>query len=204
MTWHRTVGVGRRSAPKEDARIASYWSLSPRELLERLRSSNDGLSSAAAAERLRNYGPNELRERRPLTRAGVLLRQLRSPLLLLLVFAAAASALSCEWLDSTIVLTIVAVTAAVGYSREYSAQAAAATLRARVRVQANALRDGHPTLVPVEHLVPGDVVLLAAGSLVPADGVILEATDCFVSEAVLTGESFPVEKRSGTVPGSTS
>ena len=137
-----------------------------------------------------------------LSRTGVLISQLRSPLLLLLVFAAAASALSGEWLDSAIVLTIVMATAGIGYSREYSAQTAAAALGARVRVRANVLRDGQSALVPIELVVPGDVVLLAAGSLVPADSVVLDATDCFVSEAVLTGESFPVEKKPGIVPAS--
>src|SRR5207253_6740057 len=73
-------------------------------------------------------------------------------------------------------------------------------LRARVRVRASVLRDGHPQPVPMEQVVPGDVVLLAAGSLVPADGVLLDATDCFVSEAVLTGESFPTEKKTGSIP----
>src|SRR6185369_16256971 len=63
--------------------------------------------------------------------------------------------------------------------------------------------DGRPVPVPIEQVVPGDVVLLSAGSLVPADGVILDATDCFVSEAVLTGESFPTLKRPGPVEVST-
>ena len=90
-------------------------------------------------------------------------------------------------------------TVGIGYSREYRAQAAAAALQARVRARARVLRDGASSAVPTEEVVPGDVVLLSAGSLVPADAVVLEATDCFVSEAVLTGESFPVEKRPGAV-----
>jgi magnesium-transporting ATPase (P-type) len=72
---------------------------------------------------------------------------------------------------------------------------AAAALRARVRTRVVAVRDGNTIRVPIEEIVPGDVVALSAGSLVPADGVLLEATDLFVTEAVLTGESFPVEKR---------
>lgn len=187
-------------APNTD--LGTYWALQTVDLLRQLRSTPEGLSSADAGERLREYGPNELRERHPLSRVGVLLKQVRSPLLLLLVFAAAASALSGEWLDSAIVLTIVVATVAIGYSREFSAQSAAAALRARVRVLTTVLRDGRQELVPVEHVVPGDVVLLSAGSLVPADGVVLKATDCFVSEAVLTGESFPVEKQPGISPAS--
>src|SRR6185436_15171576 len=87
----------------------------------------------------------------------------------------------------------------IGYTREYQAETAAAALQARVRTHARVVRDGGVVDVPLQVIVPGDVVLLAAGSLIPADGVILEAADFFVSEAVLTGESFPVEKHAGTV-----
>jgi Mg2+-importing ATPase len=129
----------------------------------------------------------------------VLLNQLRNPLLLVLVFAAAASALTGEWVDAHIVLAIVFASVGVGYTREYRAEAAAADLQARIRSRARTLRDGRALDVPVEEIVPGDVVLLSAGSLVPADGVILNATDCFISEAVLTGESFPVTKQAGAL-----
>ena len=183
---------------------AAYWAMEPSALLRSLESTTDGLSAAEAAARLRTFGSNELREQRTLSRIGILLRQLRSPLLLLLVFAAAASALSAEWLDSAIVLAIVAATVGIGYSREYSAEAASAALRARVRVLARVVRDGSPVSVPMEDVVPGDVVLLSAGSLVPADAVVLTATDCYVSEAVLTGESFPVAKTAAPSPASAS
>jgi Mg2+-importing ATPase len=179
--------------------LAAYWALDVEELSKWLQSGPEGLSAARAAERLREYGPNELRKRRRLSRLDVLVRQLRSPLLLLLVFAAAASAVTGDWLDAGIVSSIVAATVGIGYSREYSAQAAAAALSSRLRVRASVLRDGRTEAVPIEELVPGDVVLLTAGSLVPADAVILEATDFFVSEAVLTGESFPVRKAPGAV-----
>jgi Mg2+-importing ATPase len=137
-----------------------------------------------------------------LSRLDVVVRQIRSPLLLLLVFAAGAAVLSGEWLDATIVLFIVVVTVGIGYSREYGAQAAAARLQARLHGRTSVLRDGYTQSVLTEDIVPGDVVLLLAGSLVPADAVILDATDFFVSEAVLTGESFPVQKRPGTVDAS--
>ena len=117
----------------------------------------------------------------------------------LLLLAAAASAFTGEWVDATIVLVIVAATVVIGYSREYSAEAAAAALRARVRTHTQILRDGSVRAAPVEEIVPGDIGLLSAGSLVPADGVIIQASDCFVREAVLTGKSFPTEKEPGPV-----
>jgi Mg2+-importing ATPase len=178
---------------------STYWSLAAPALVVELRSRVNGLSEAEAAVRLDEFGPNELQERTSLTRLNVLGRQLRSPLLLLLLFAAAASAMSGEWLDASMVLIIVAATAGIGYSREYSAQTAAAALRRRLDARARVVRDGTEKPIRAEAIVPGDIVLFSAGSLVPADAVILDATDFFVSEAVLTGESFPVQKFPGVV-----
>ncbi|MFN7984223.1 MAG: magnesium-translocating P-type ATPase [Vicinamibacterales bacterium] len=176
-----------------------YWAETVGALLGRLGASRQGLTADEAIRRLREFGPNELRESRRLSRLDVALRQIRSPLLLLLIFAALASALSGEFVDATIVVTIVIATVGIGYSREYSAQRAAAALRARLHVQATVIRGDQPQPVAIEDIVPGDVVRLAAGSLVPADGVLLDATDFYVSEAALTGESFPVSKQPGIV-----
>jgi Mg2+-importing ATPase len=177
--------------------LDSYWAVPPAELFQRLHTTSDGLTTEDAKDRLRRYGPNELKEQRRLSRLRVLAAQLRSPLLLLLLFAAVVSAFTGAWTDAGIVMLIVLASVGVGYKREYSAENAAAALRSRVKVRANVVRDGRPAMIPVEEVVPGDVVLLAAGSLVPADAVVLESSDCFLSEAVLTGESFPVEKRPG-------
>ena len=160
-----------------------------------------GLSTDEARRRLVTAGRNQLRAHRGLSRLRVLFRQLRSPLLLLLLFAALVSLATGEVVDAGIVFVIAAATVGIGARREYKAETAAAALSARVRTSAAVVRDGAPTKVPIEEIVPGDLVLLAAGSLVPADCVILEATDFFVSEAVLTGESFPAAKRPGRAEG---
>ncbi|HEY0705755.1 MAG TPA: HAD-IC family P-type ATPase, partial [Polyangia bacterium] len=154
-----------------------------------------GLSSREAADRLKQHGRNELQRSRQMSRLRVLGRQLRSPLLLLLVFAAAVSAFTGQWTDAVIVFAIVIASAGIGYIREYKAQTEAAALQRRIQTRATALRDGNLQSIPIEEVVPGDVVILSAGALVPADGVLLEATDLFVSETMLNGESFPVEKR---------
>jgi Mg2+-importing ATPase len=176
----------------------AYWSLEAAAVARQLGAGADGLSSVEAARRLAEYGANQLRAARALSRVDVLVRQVRSPLLLLLVFAAVVSAATAEWIDAGIVLTIVVTTVGIGYSREYSANAAAAALQSRLRARATVVRDGRTTAVAMEDVVPGDVVLLSAGSLVPGDAIVLQAADFFVSEAVLTGESFPVQKRPGT------
>ncbi len=193
------VAADSTSLPALGLTAAAYWSLDPTEVAKQFQSTSSGLSGEEATRRLRTYGPNETRERRELSRLDVLSRQLRSPLLLLLVFAAIASLLAGEWLDAAIVMIIVIISVAIGYSREYSAQTAAAALGARIRTRCTVVRDGHEEHVPIEDVVPGDLMLLSAGSLVPADAVILESTDFFVSEAVLTGESLPVHKAAGAL-----
>jgi Mg2+-importing ATPase len=197
----RLQGVA--TATRATAERFAYWTLPPDEVAAHLQSSETGLASAEAARRLVEYGPNEMGGRESLTRLGVLWNQLRSPLLLLLLFAAGASAATGQWADAVIVLAIVMASAGFGYTREYRAQSTAADLRARVQVHASILRDGRQESVPLHDVVPGDVVLLSAGSVVPADGVLLEATDFFVNEAVLTGESFPVRKAPGTAAADT-
>ncbi len=190
----------RGARKNEGTPVDGYWTIDAASLLARLASTPEGLSSAEAASRLERYGPNALRATVSRSRLRTLGDQVRSPLLLLLLAAALASLASGQWLDAAIVLVIVVATVGVGYSREYSAQSAALALRARVRTSTVALRDGRPERVPVEAIVPGDVVRLSAGALVPGDGVVLDANDFFVSEAALTGESFPVEKRAGVSP----
>jgi len=179
-----------------------YWALTAEELAQRLGSRAQGLSQAEAEARLLAFGSSQLQRGPVRTRLRVLMAQLRSPLLLLLIFAALISALTGEWLDALIVVLIVLASAGFGYTREWSAQSAVAALRAQVRTKARVVRDGRSATVPLEEVVPGDVVELGAGALVPADALILEAVDLFVSEAALTGESFPVDKKPGVKPAS--
>jgi Mg2+-importing ATPase len=176
-----------------------YWSWPIARLLDAVGADSAGLNSQQAGERLAHYGPNVLTQR-SLSWLAVLGNQLKSPLVLLLLFAAIASGATGEWVDATIVVVIVAASVALGFSREYAAETAAAALRARVQTRVSVLRDGRSLRIPAEEVVPGDVALLSAGSLVPADGVLLEATDLHLSEAALTGESFPVAKRCGLSP----
>ena len=193
------AGAGRGSAVKT-ASTLEYWAMAPDDVAAQVAAAPAGLSSPEAARRLTQYGPNEASESPGVTRLGVLWSQLRSPLLLLLLFAAAVSILTGEWTDAVIVLAIVVASVGIGYTREYRAQTAAEELRTRVRVQTVALRDGEARSVPIAEVVPGDVVLVSAGSIVPADVLLLEAADCYVNESVLTGESFPVRKHPGPVP----
>ena len=182
----------------QDASILSaYWSQPIDRLLASLHSAPSGLSVADARQRLLHLGPNALDTKRHMPAFMLFINQLRTPLVLILVFAAAVSAIVHEWVDASVILVIVLGSALLSFAQEYRAGTAVEKLRARVKVKATALRDGQPQSILTEDVVPGDVILLVAGSLIPTDGILLEAKDCFVNQAVLTGESFPVEKQPG-------
>jgi Mg2+-importing ATPase len=177
----------------------TYWNVPVQDLLAEVDSSPDGLSSTEAARRLEQYGPNALETKRKATAFGLFLSQFKSAIVLILLFATVLSAALGDWLDAVIILVIVLGSAALSFVQEYDAGNAAERLRAQVTIKAMVLRDGQPASIPAKDVVPGDVVLLSAGNLVPADGVLLEARDLFVNQAVLTGETFPVEKEPGVV-----
>jgi len=195
LWFSRALTRGDRS--RQSMSIDGYWALPPDQVLTQLQTTPLGLTTTEAQDRLLRFGPNVLRTKQASSRLQILARQFSSPLLLLLVFAAIVAALTGEWVNASIVLTIIIASALIGYQREYRAQTAAAALRERLHVRVKLLRDEREQLVPLQEVVPGDVVLLSAGSLVPADALALQTTDCYVSESVLTGESYPVEKKLG-------
>lgn len=175
----------------------TYWQLPPDTLLAALQSSSSGLTSAEAAARLRLYGRNAPARQRRVSELRLALRQFRSPLVLILLVAAFIAMLVADWLDSAIILVIVLGSTLLSFGQERRASQAMEALRRRITVKATVLRDGAPAEIAVEEVVPGDVALLNAGDLVPGDGVLLAAKDLFLSQAVLTGETFPVEKQPG-------
>jgi P-type Mg2+ transporter len=154
-----------------------------------------GLSSEEAAARLSRFGPNVLAPHRQRRLVLEFLARFRNPLVLLLLAASAVAALTGEVTSFGIITVIVVTSVTLDFVQEHRAGQAAERLKASVAVRATVLRDGRPHEVPVGELVPGDVVRLSAGDLVPADGRVLEARDFFVSQALLTGEPYPVEKQ---------
>jgi len=167
--------------------------LDPDEVLARLESRPEGLSTGEATERLAAYGPNTLATRR-VHPSAVLMRQLRNPILLLLLAAALVSGLTGGGMNAVIIAVIVVLSVGLGFFNEYRAEVAMASLRGRIRHVAEVLRDGTTTNVPVMELVPGDVVALRIGALVPADLRLLRVDELECDEGVLTGESMPVAK----------
>jgi P-type Mg2+ transporter len=178
---------------------AAYWAIGLPALFASLGARREGLSRTEALERLERYGPNAVKEHGRTSALRLLLRQFESPLVLILIFGAMVALVVHEWLDASIVLLIVLGSAALGFFQEFNASIAVSKLRQRLALSIPAIRDGAVISVPVADLVPGDIIELAAGNLVPADGRILSARDFLVSEAALTGETFPVEKSPGVV-----
>ena len=183
-----------------DSRPQPWWLEPwPREEAERATGAT-GLSGGEAKARLARFGPNLFRERQERSLLLQYLTRFKNPLVIILLVASAVSAFTGEVTNFLIISCIVLLSVTLDFVQEYRANAAAEKLRQSVSVRATVLRDGKPLEVPVIEVVPGDVVLLSAGDLIPADGRVLEACDFFVKQALLTGESYPVEKRPGMLP----
>ena len=185
--------------PTSPSRADAYWGRKPEALMSELGAGAGGLSAAEAATRLKRDGPNSVQDEKGFSALSLLVRQFASPLVLILVFAAAVAGFLAEWLEASIILAIVLGSTALGFYQEFRASTAVAQLRARLALTAKVKRGGKVVGVPFSEIVAGDIVLLSAGAMVPADAVILQAQDLLVSEAALTGESFPVEKKPGVV-----
>ncbi|HKT34026.1 MAG TPA: magnesium-translocating P-type ATPase [Nitrospira sp.] len=177
----------------------AFWSIPEEELLDRLQSQRDGLSFDEAKERHKVAASTRLKAHRNIHPFVLLLSQFRSPLVLILLFAATVSVFLSDAVDACIILTIILASALLGFWQEQKAAKAVASLLALVKVTADVLRRGRLIEVPLEDVVPGDVVRLSAGSSIPGDGRLLESKDLFIDEATLTGETYPTEKCVSTV-----
>lgn len=174
--------------------LLAFWSLSVAETVQLLGTSEEGLRAEDARQRLASHGSNVLKPQARSNALMLLLGQFKSPLVLLLLSATALSFFLHEPVNALIVLAIVVASGVLGFWQEHSASSAVEKLLASVQIRATALRDASPQDIPVEEIVPGDVVVLNAGDLVPGDCLIVESNDLFVDEATLTGETYPAEK----------
>ncbi len=187
------------ATPSTALDAASAAGSTPAAVFARLGSDEGGLTSSEAAARLRVYGPNALKVQR-VSAVAVFMRQVRNPLLLLLLAAAGVSGLTGDPTDAAIIAAIVALSVGLGFVNEYRAANAVAALHRDIHHEALVRRDGQEVAVAVAELVPGDVVALRVGDVVPADLRLIEATRLECDEGVLTGESLPVAKSPEVVP----
>lgn len=178
----------------------SFWLEPLPKLLTRLESSPEGLTGEAATRAAERAAGDRLQGRERFRAAGLALRILANPLVVILLIASVLSAAMGERVSAAIITVMLLLSGTLDFLQSYRSQAAAERLRRSVATTARVLRDGAEVSIPLDRVVPGDVVLLAAGSLVPGDGRLLEARDLHVNEASLTGESLPEDKEAVDLP----
>jgi len=171
-----------------------FWSFKTSEMLQKLEATSKGLTSEQAQRRLSLYGANLLKPSKRSDSLTILLGQFRSPIILILLFAAGLSFFLHDPADALIIFIIVLISGLLGFWQEKGAANVFEKLVATVQIKSTVFRDGKETEVPVGGIVPGDIVVINAGDIIPADCLILGSRDLFVNEATLTGETFPVEK----------
>ncbi|MGQ9832953.1 MAG: cation-translocating P-type ATPase [Candidatus Villigracilaceae bacterium] len=196
--------------PVEKNEQSDWHSLSAEKVMEYLQVRESGLTSAEAAERLAQYGHNQLIEKPRPGFLKMLWDQINSFVVWLLIVAAIVSGLigwneyrhtgeTIEFIETGAILAIVILNATLGIIQERRAEEALAALKKLAAPEAHVLRDGRRFTIPARDLVPGDIVFLEAGNFVPADVRLLEAVNLRVEEASLTGESLPVQKNAASI-----
>ncbi len=181
-----------------------YYTESADAVLAELKATADGLDSAEVQRRQQQYGPNRLKEGKKVTLLERFLNQLKDPMIIILLAAAAISGVTSvmsgeSFADVIIILIVVLINAVLGVYQENKAEKSIEALQQMTAATCKVLRDGRTHVVKNDELVPGDVVLLEAGDAVPADGRILESASMQIEEAALTGESVPVHKAIGAL-----
>ena len=177
-----------------------FWSGDTATLCARVHSSPNGLTTAEAQQRSKEFGPNSIETQRQFVWWRGVWAQIRSPITLMLIFSAGLSLFVGERTEAAIILGILAISAGLGFWQEHSASKIIEKLLAMVQTNVLAWRDGKSVEIPTTELVVGDVLELSAGASVPADCRLLEASNLFVNEATLTGETFPIDKLLGDLP----
>ena len=180
--------------------LARAWhTLSADEAGAHLRSGRAGLTGAEASRRSIEFGPNELDIADRVSPWTILFAQFKNVLIVILLVATALSAFLGHGVEAIAITVIVLFAVALGFLQEYRAERAIEALRKMGAPTATVLRDGEETEVVARELVPGDVVILCAGDRIPADARLIEAINLQIQEAVLTGESVPVEKHTASL-----
>lgn len=171
------------------------------QVLSLLKTSPQGLSSEEAKRRLSEYGFNEIEEEKKIPYFKMLVSQFTNLLVVILIVSALISLYLGETIEAIAIIAIVLLAGILGFLQEYQAEKSLIALKKLIVPYTKVIRDGKVREIPVRELVPGDIVQLEAGDKVPADGRILQAVDLAVDEAILTGESYPVEKTSDKIEG---
>lgn len=176
----------------------TFWHRPIDDLLSSFRTDPvQGLSSAAAKARLKKYGYNQLKSKKSTSSLRLFCAQFNSPLIYMLLFASGLSLALYEKTDALIIFGIIVVSVCLTFFQERGAVRAMEKLLKIVQIRTNVIRNGSEIEIPIEEVVPGDIVILNAGDVIPGDCSIIESKDLYVDEATLTGETFYTEKKQG-------
>ncbi|MCR4278884.1 MAG: HAD-IC family P-type ATPase [bacterium] len=171
-----------------------FWSMSSASVLTSLNTQINGLSDDDVKERRRTYGENSIQERTRLSKTRIFFGQLKSPLILILVFAGLTTIALHEWVDAGVIFAAVLTNTLLGFWQESKAETVLENLKSYVRTRCRVKRDGNENEIDAKELVPGDIIHVKQGDRIPADARIISLNTCEVDESILTGESLPVEK----------
>jgi len=178
----------------------AWHALDVQTAMQRLASGPEGLSEQEAAARLAKFGPNRLRPPQPRGALVRFLLQFHNILIYVLLGSAVATSLLGHWVDTGVILGVVIVNAIIGFVQEGKAEKALEAIRNMLSLEATVIRDGRRQQIPADRIVPGDIVVLRTGDKVPADMRLIDSRELRVDEAMLTGESVPVEKQTAPLP----
>jgi len=195
--------------------VASTWhSMKTEEVMSALKADSRGLSREEAERRLREFGFNELKERKRVTALQIFLGQFKDIFVIMLLIAVIISIMIAwyktatttgaqgsidEYVDAITIGAIVVLNSVVGFVQEYRSEKAMEAMKKLTAPKARVLREGKEVVIPAREVVPGDIALLESGDRIAADGRLIETVDLKTDEAVLTGESTPVEKETGVI-----
>jgi Ca2+-transporting ATPase len=202
LPCHLVLANRVRYEKAEREQLMNWHNLTSEEVISKLGSARSGLSDEEARNRLRQYGPNELKEKGKTPAVVVFLRQFASPLIYILLIAVLIEFIVMHKpIDAAVILTVLIINSIVGFIQESRAERAMEALKRLAVPYAKVLRQGAVTKISSSHLVPGDAIILEAGDKVPVDARLIEAASLSVDESILTGESVPVEKFIAAIEG---
>lgn len=184
--------------------MKDFWSYDKDDILKQLNSSESGLSSKEAEDRIESYGKNIFEEKKSKSNFMIFLSQFKSPITMILIFAAVLSIFLKDYSDGVIILVIILLSSFLSYLHESKARDSLKKLLSSVSVKSSVLRDGTFQEIDNENLTLGDIINVKTGDMIPADCLLIEDNSLSTDESSLTGETFPVEKVTTKIPANTS
>ena len=204
---HGAFEDGVKENQKKEVTVESinqpFWSFKREEVFSHLGTSLGGLLEDDARKRISVYGANAIKEKKRLTTARIIFGQLKSPLILVLIFAGVATVFLGEWVEAAVIFAAVVINTMLGFWQEAKAENALEVLKSYIRTRARVKREGNEREIDASELVPGDIIHIAQGDRVPVDARLIFSQNFSVNESALTGESLPVDKNIQELPAGT-